>query len=382
MKKVCMVLSAVLLLTMVLAACGGDTSSSSAPPAASVASQQEAESTPSTPEPATETHKIAFITGTGGLGDKNFNDKGYEGVTRLVDNGIAESTVVEPTEISEYETIFRNLSDTGEYTLIVAMGSDTAEPISIVAEVYPDQKFLCIDGFVGDDYPNVRSVFIDNGDSALLAGAMAALLETNNALPNVQGSGAVGAIGGMDIPPNRKMVAAFTLGAKFVNPDIDVRINNVGSFSDPTTGAEQATAMYESGVSLIYSGAGGSGLGVFEAAQNMDRYVFGATSNQNSYAPNNMVASATRSIDMVVEQVFMSCLDGTFENGDNLVNLGVDLEAIKLDYEGSNVEVPEEYKAEIENIKKFIAEFEKNNTLPQDPTEVDAALAILGTYEG
>ncbi len=57
-----------------------------------------------------------------------------------------------------------------------------------------------------------------------------------------------------------------------MNPDIEILANYITQppdftgFNDPAKGKEIAAAQYEGGADVIYSAAGGSGLGAFEAA--------------------------------------------------------------------------------------------------------------------
>jgi len=63
--------------------------------------------------------KVGMITGTGGLGDKSFNDIAFSGVTRAFTELGVEYDYVEPTSIAEYEGYQRDFAKSGEYGLIV-----------------------------------------------------------------------------------------------------------------------------------------------------------------------------------------------------------------------------------------------------------------------
>src|SRR5512143_2423904 len=98
----------------------------------------------SNPAPPT-VKKIGLILGTGGLGDKSFNDIAYAGAVRARDElGITFSTA-EPKAISEYEGFQTNFAKTGEYALIVCIGFDQADALNITAQAYPNQNFAIVD---------------------------------------------------------------------------------------------------------------------------------------------------------------------------------------------------------------------------------------------
>ena len=75
------------------------------------------------------------------------------------------------------------------------------------------------------------------------------------------------------MPLIQKFEAGFEAGVKAVNPNIKVQIKyltqppDFTGFNDPAKGKTAAQGMYDDGADVIYAAAGGSGAGVFEAAQ-------------------------------------------------------------------------------------------------------------------
>ncbi len=83
-----------------------------------------------------------------------------------------------------------------------------------------------------------------------------------------------------------KFNAGFQAGAKFVNPAVNVLTDYVGGnnpFSDTTTAKEIALTQFSKGADIIYHAAGGSGLGVFQAACGAD------TSSPSAYNSNQNI---------------------------------------------------------------------------------------------
>ncbi len=320
--------------------------------------------------------KIAYVTGTGGLGDKSFNDLGHKGIQALIASGVP-CDVAEPTSIAEMEGILRNFADTGEYALIVGMGGDMVDSISKVAADYPEQGFMLIDGLCGVE--NIKSVVISQEDCAFLVGAYVGLMEKEGGLPNSQGKNTIGIVGGMDIPIIRGIMAAYECGAKYVNPDVTVLKSFVGAWNDPGTGSELTKDMYNKGASIVFQAAGGSGMGVLEAAKNSSLYAIGYDGNQNTIAPDNILASGVRGIDAIVMETAQAALKGEFNGGDTQIAMKENASAAQLTMDDSNVTTPESVLQKLEQIKAFLVEAKV--VIPSEPEEVEAYLAQVGSFE-
>lgn len=320
--------------------------------------------------------KIAFVTGTGGLGDKSFNDLGYQGVLKLKEEGI-KVDVAEPTAIADLEGIIRNFADTEEYSLIVTMGGDSVDSVNAVSADYPDQPMLIIDGFAGNE--NVKSVLLSQTDTAFLVGAYAGLMEKGGHLPNSQGKNTIGIIGGMDIPIIRSLVSGYTAGAKYVNPEIEVLTTYVGAWNDPGKGSELAQSLYSQGADIIFQAAGGSSLGSLEAAEKVDLYALGYDGNQNSLYPDNILASGIRGLGDMVYTTSKDALEGKYEGGDYNIGMKDNPKTSQITTEESNLDTPAEVLEKLEKIKQFLIDAKVE--IPAEPDEVDAYIEKVGSFE-
>jgi basic membrane protein A len=118
-------------------------------------------------KPATPTqNKIGIILGTGGLGDKSFNDIAYAGAMHAKEELGIEFNYAEPEAISEYEGFQTNFAKTGEYALIVCIGFDQADALNITAQAYPNQNFAIVDMVV--NLPNVASLTFKANEGSFL----------------------------------------------------------------------------------------------------------------------------------------------------------------------------------------------------------------------
>ena len=92
--------------------------------------------------------KAACILGVGGLGDQSFNDLIFEGMTRAKEELGIDFDYAEPKQVADFEQIMRDMSDSGEYCVILCVGFDQVDPLSRVCGDYPDQMYAVIDGTV------------------------------------------------------------------------------------------------------------------------------------------------------------------------------------------------------------------------------------------
>jgi len=319
--------------------------------------------------------KIAYVTGTGGLGDKSFNDLGYQAIERLMNQGIT-CDVAEPSAIAEVEGLLRNFSDTGDYALIIAMGGDMVDPLKKVAADYPDQNFMVLDGFAGMD--NIKSVSISQAETGFLVGAFAGLMEMEGDLPNGKMKNIIGVVGGNDIPLIREIITAYECGARYVNPDCTVGSAFVGSWNDPAKGSELTMGLYEQGASIVFQAAGASGMGVIEAAQKQNLYAIGYDGNQNSIAPDNVIGSGVRGLDAIIEETSLDALERDFTGGDFNITMKENSAAAQIALADTNIIISDEITEKIEKIQEFL--INSDVEIPTEQDQIEDYLSKVGTF--
>ena len=121
-------------------------------------------------------------------------------------------------------------------------------------------------------------------------------------------TGKVGFVGGMDIPLIRKFQCGYEQGAKYANPKVEVSANMTGTtpaaWNDPARGAELAKAQFAKGVDVVFAAAGGTGVGVYQAAKDAGKLAIGVDSNQNHLHPGTMLTSMVKRVDVAVYNAF------------------------------------------------------------------------------
>jgi basic membrane protein A and related proteins len=255
----------------------------------------------------------AIVFDMGGKFDKSFNEAAFNGAERFKrETGIAYREF-EVTAEAQRDQALRNLARRGA-TVIVAVGFAQAVPVKGAAEEFRNVKFNIIDAVV--DLPNVQSFVFKEQEGSFLAGMMAA---------SASKTGKVGFVGGMDIPLIRAFGCGYAQGARFVNPRVEIIQNMTGTtpaaWRDPTRGGELARAQFDRGVDVVYAAAGGTGLGVLQAAKDQGKLSIGVDSNQNHLHPGSVLTSMIKRVDVAVYEAFKAARDNSWRPG--VRNLGL-----------------------------------------------------------
>ena len=162
-----------------------------------------------------------------------------------------------------------------------------------IAKEFPKLQFALIDMVV--QQPNVQSVVFKEQEGSFLVGVMAA---------SASKTGKVGFVGGMDIPLIRKFQCGYEQGAKFANPKAEVFSNMTGTtgaaWADPARGGELAKAQFGKGADVVFAAAGGTGIGVYQAAKDAGKLAIGVDSNQDHLQPGTMLTSMLKRVDVAV----------------------------------------------------------------------------------
>ena len=313
---------------------------------------------------------VFLCLSTGGLGDNGFNDNAYLGMQNAESELGITWDYAEPTSYSECEEYVMEAASSGEYDLIIAIGYDNFSAVDRASDAYPDQKFAILQA--GIDKDNVLSVKEKLNEQGYLLGTYAAEMMIGDRLEGIEGKRSIGIIVGVDSDEFHSKVYGFQAAVKDVaGDDITVEVVEVGAWNDPATAKELAVSLYEKGCGIIYHCAGSSGLGLFEAAKEIDDlYVIGASGNQNDLGDRVLCSSVDR-MDSQVKTVIEDFVEGRFEAG--TMYLGFGEEAMKQEYEGSRVEYPDDVKAIVDETEQKLISGEID--VPYTGEEYEAYIA-------
>jgi basic membrane protein A and related proteins len=315
LRRVTTLVSALLAGALVLTACGGnsdDTNTDTTPGTGDSSSSA----------PASEL-KVGLAFDIGGRGDQSFNDSAAAGLDKAkADLGIetkeAEASTGEADSAKEER--LRVLATSG-YNPVIAVGFAYSAALAKVAKEFPDTQFAIIDdaAAVGDNIANL--VFAEEQGSYLVGYAAGLKTKTDN----------VGFIGGVDVPLIHKFEAGYQAGAKAANPKIKVQVKyltqppDFSGFGDPAKGKTAANGMYDAGADIIYAAAGGSGGGVFEAAQATGNKAIGVDSDQYKTADPKVkdviMTSMLKQVNVAVYDFISQVNDGNFTAGTTVYDL-------------------------------------------------------------
>ncbi|MDQ7776475.1 BMP family lipoprotein [Paracoccus aminovorans] len=243
----------------------------------------------------------ALIFDLGGKFDKSFNEAAYQGAERWKSETGGSYKELEMQSEAMREQALRRLAQSGANPIVMT-GFAFGEVLNKVAPDYPDTKFAIIDMVV--EQPNVQSVVFTEEQGSYLAGVMAA---------QASKSGTVGFIGGMDIPLIHKFECGYAQGFKAAKPDGKIIINYTGTtpaaWNDPVKGGELVKAQVSQGADVIYAAAGGTGIGVLQAAADAGILSIGVDSNQNHLHPGKVLTSMVKGVDNSVYEAFKAGAD-------------------------------------------------------------------------
>jgi basic membrane protein A len=196
------------------------------------------------------------------------------------------------------------------FSPIICVGYQSVSPVLQLAEKYPHTKFSVIDGLVPPLFNNVQSVIFKDHEGSFLVGMLAAYASKTNKL---------GFVGGLDIPLIRNFAHGFKQGAQYVNPKIKLLTDFVGdnsaAWSDVDNAHKIALAQYASDVDIIFTAAGGAGLGVLKAAQDAKQLAIGVDANQNGLYPGYVLTSMVKRVDVAVYKTLKMIQNGKWEHG-------------------------------------------------------------------
>jgi len=287
----------------------------------------------------------AVIFDMGGKFDKSFNEAAYNGAERFKQESGIDYLEFEVTNESQRDQALRRMARRGA-DVVVAVGFSFATPLEEIAKEFPDTKFVIIDGVV--EQPNVQSVVFKEHEGSFLVGMAAAMASD---------TGKVGFVGGMDIPLIRNFAHGYQQGVKHVDPDAEVLVNMTGTtpaaWNDPAKGAELAQSQFDRGADVVYAAAGGTGLGVLQAAADSGKLSIGVDSNQNYLHPGSVLTSMLKRVDVAVYKAFKDAMEGDLAPGAQNLGLAEDGVGYALDEHNRDL-ITAEMEASLEEAKQKI----------------------------
>ena len=304
--------------------------------------------------------RVGIVFDIGGKNDRSFNAAAWEGVKRAEHDLPICLYDVEPGNPTSIEPAMRAFAEKG-FDLIIGVGFAQGPILQRVATDYPGIKFAIVDGVIFEKdgktpKSNVASLVFREHEGSYLVGMIAA---------EKSKTGVLGFLGGMDIPLIHRFQKGYEEGAHAVNPNIRIIPNYVGvtdgAWNNPGKGKELAVAQIEKGADVIFTAAGNSGLGAFDAVEQYgkndkgeaNRFVIGVDSNQNAVKPGFVLTSMVKRVDNAVYDVVKEVLGGNFKGGFHSFGLDKDGVAYAMD-ENNKALIPADVIQRVEEARTKI----------------------------
>ena len=304
---------------------------------------------PKTEEPDEETIKIGLVTDVGGRGDRSFNDSALRGLETwagkveyvqgggyasisdaefnasipedLKDKNIqplgVTAMVLESKDKKDYIPNIATLVEQEKCDLVIGVGFMLAGAIGESAVKYPDTKFMLIDAAAVDedgnmiDPANVVGYLFNEHECGFLVGAVAAY---------ATGTGKVGYIGGMEIPPVLRYEAGYLAGLKTIDPSIVIIGQYTGSFTEPALGKSAAESQISQGCDVLFHAAGATGNGMFQSICERGAPYWGIGVDvdmglDENLCPDRTLTSSLKHVDYATYLAIKDVVEGTFHSG-------------------------------------------------------------------
>jgi basic membrane protein A len=243
----------------------------------------------------------------GGKFDRSFNENAYTGAARFKEETGINFLEFELTNDAQREQALRTFAQQGVDPIAV-VGFSWAPAVEKVAKEFPDSHFTIVDAVV--DLPNVQSIEFKYNEGAFVVGALAGLKTE---------TGTVGFVGGMDVPIIRDFSCSYHHGAAYTRPGVTFIENMTGAtpsaWNDPTRGRELALGQYDRGADIVFAAAGGTTVGILQAAADADKLAIGVGLNQNGLQPGYVLTSATAEVGLGIYLTFLDVQNNTWEPG-------------------------------------------------------------------
>lgn len=376
MKRYLRLVAVFAVLALVVAACGDgeadETTTTAAPAETTTTSGDDGMTTTTEPMDTTTTTEesmigegrtIGMAFDVGGRGDLSFNDLAAKAWDEgKVEYGYEGEELAPDAGGENREENLRLLAETG-HELIIANGFAFAQNVWRVGTEFPEVAFAITDDCPQDDtftvveMDNVRCMLFSEEQGSFLMGVAAALnTETD----------IVGFIGGVEVDLIKKFQAGFEAGVAAVDPNITIlpavyltQVPDFTGFNDPVKGKEAALALYGQGADVVYHAAGGSGLGLFQAADELstdDQHLWAIGVDADQYntvgdevLQEHILTSMLKRVDVAVDKAIVDFLEGNFTPGP--VRLGLAEEGVGYSTSGGFIDdITDELDAYAEQI--------------------------------
>ena len=333
MKKIAWFLTLVIALSLVLSACG----------------------TPATATPApVEKFRVAVVMPSA-INDLAFSQSMYDALIRVQkDMGGPDKFEIVYSEnmfvVDDAAAAIRDYATKG-FNLVIAHGSQYGSSLQEIAPDFPQTSFAW--GTTVDTFgqPNIFAYEAASQEGGYVNGVLAATLSTSKV---------IGVVGPIETGDAKLYVDGFKAGVLATNPDVQVNVNYIGSFSDVALASEAATTHISAGADVL-TGTAQMVVGAIGKAEEANALWFGTQSNQSSLAPKIVVASQVYHWEVMLKEMLGLIQGGKLGGQSFTANLANGGEVIEFN---SGYALPADAKTLADSTIKGITDGSIKITLP------------------
>ena len=289
-------LTAVAAVSVLAVACGRQ--EPPAPPKAEPKAEAIAEATKKA-----EPLKVGFVyvSPIGDAGWTTQHNRGREQMQAALGDKVTTTFVEKVPEGADAERVIRDLASQG-HRLIFTTSFGFMNPTLKVAEEFPDVKFEHATGY--KRAANVGTYNVRFYEGRYAAGLLAGKMTKTDTL---------GYVGAFPIPEVLQGINAFTLGARSVNPKVQVRVIWVNSWYDPGKERDAANALIGQGADIVTHHTDSSA--VVAAAEEKGKMAIAYHSDMARFGPKSQLAAVTHHWGEYYTTTAQSVLDGSWKPG-------------------------------------------------------------------
>lgn len=287
----------------------------------------------------------------GQLGDASFYDSANRGFEKAkAELGIDGKVIECNYDPSNYVPYMATAAK--KFDLVLSVGFGMMDAMAEVAPKFPDTDFAQFD--TTGEMGHVTFVDFKQNEGSFLAGALAAMMTSREGDPRVNPEATIGVVCGEDIPVMYSFIAGYEQGARYINPDIKVIRGFVGRWDDPAGGKEMTLNQHKNGADVVYQVAGGTGEGIIAAAKEGGFYAIGVDSPQEHLAPEAVLTSMLKRLDVVVYDLIRDKKEGKYRRG-TVLRYGIKEGGVGLSWSESALGlVPKEVRSRLDVLTEEI----------------------------
>jgi len=220
------------------------------------------------------------------------------------------------------------------YDLIIAHGSQYGSSLKEIAPDFPTTAFAhgtTVDTFVDEGINNVFAYEAASDEGGYVNGVMAGKLTKSNV---------IGVIGPIETGDAKLYIDGFVAGVHSSNPDAQVNVNYIGSFSDVALASEAASTHISAGADVL-TGSAQMVVGAIGKAKENGVLWFGTQASQTSLAPDIVVANEVYEWTVVLNDIIDQMDQATYGGKAYVINLENGGEVIEFN---PNFDLPADVK--------------------------------------